>query len=107
MARLTGEGLVVSCSWCHRAVPISDRRQFCPECGHRADVARVDCDCGREGCKDARTVHRVEIWNLETWVIHNAASEDEARRVWRTCPVGFFAKLFVNDALVEQGSGPR
>lgn len=30
-----------SCSFCHT---MTDQRT-CPNCGHRADVARVQCDC--------------------------------------------------------------
>jgi len=36
-----------SCSWCHeinRIDPNADR-VFCRSCGHRSDVARIDCDC--------------------------------------------------------------
>lgn len=33
------------CSWCHETVTINGPT-LCPTCGHRADVARMDCDCG-------------------------------------------------------------
>ena len=33
----------VMCSWCHTMT--SDRD--CPECEHRAELARMDCDCPR------------------------------------------------------------
>ncbi len=42
-----------SCSWCHHMNPASE--QFCCSCCHEAQVARLDCRCGR--CFDAR--HRV------------------------------------------------
>lgn len=42
-----------TCSWC--STMTSD--WLCPECGHRADRARMDCDCGvcrrTESPKDA------------------------------------------------------
>jgi len=42
-----------SCSWCHQMNPASER--FCRSCCHEAQVARLDCRCGR--CLAAR--HRV------------------------------------------------
>jgi predicted amidophosphoribosyltransferase len=46
MARINPDGsLTVACSWCHTAVLVTALRNYCPTCGHRADVARVDCDC--------------------------------------------------------------
>jgi NADH pyrophosphatase NudC (nudix superfamily) len=46
MARIIdGDRVLVSCSWCHELVEVRARIQYCPTCGHRADVARVDCDC--------------------------------------------------------------
>jgi len=47
MATIVSGRIIVSCSWCHGSV-IATGRTICPECGHRADVARVDCDC--DGC---------------------------------------------------------
>jgi hypothetical protein len=45
----------VSCSWCHTMNRIG--QPFCAECGHRADVARMDCDCRR--CRTGRiATHR-------------------------------------------------
>lgn len=36
----------VSCSWCHEMNwSNQDYWPICKNCGHRADVARVDCDC--------------------------------------------------------------
>lgn len=36
----------VGCSWCHALVETADRAwPTCPECGHRADRARMFCDC--------------------------------------------------------------
>lgn len=31
------------CSWCHTAVPLGTKT--CPDCGHRADLPRLKCDC--------------------------------------------------------------
>lgn len=37
---------IVSCSWCHEANEITaPGEHFCAHCGHRADVARGDCNC--------------------------------------------------------------
>lgn len=38
----------LTCSWCHAlvwAAPAS--AASCPDCGHRADLARAACDCPR------------------------------------------------------------
>jgi hypothetical protein len=36
----------VTCSWCHCVIWETDPRwPFCWNCGHRADVPRVQCDC--------------------------------------------------------------
>lgn len=36
----------ITCSWCHTGVNSNpDRATFCPDCGHRADAPRMDCDC--------------------------------------------------------------
>jgi hypothetical protein len=32
-----------TCSWCHT---VTAERE-CPDCGHRSDVPRLDCDCAR------------------------------------------------------------
>lgn len=39
--------MVQSCSWCREGneVRADGRKVFCWSCGHRADVARIDCDC--------------------------------------------------------------
>lgn len=36
-----------TCSWCHTlsGAAIPGYKVWCNECGHRADVARLDCDC--------------------------------------------------------------
>lgn len=34
-----------SCSWCHHVNVIRQSPTFCADCGHRADVARLSCDC--------------------------------------------------------------
>jgi len=31
------------CSWCHNLT----REKFCPHCGHRVDVPRMECDCSQ------------------------------------------------------------
>jgi predicted amidophosphoribosyltransferase len=31
------------CPWCHTPVDMAD--QFCPHCGHRADLPRQECTC--------------------------------------------------------------
>jgi len=33
----------VSCSWCHEPNPADQK--YCSNCGHRADLPRVKCDC--------------------------------------------------------------
>ena len=37
--------VVQTCSWCHEVVDITAGPTLCHLCGHRADVARVNCDC--------------------------------------------------------------
>jgi hypothetical protein len=41
-------GALQSCSWCHELNAPGE--QTCRKCGHRADRARMHCDCGRTGC---------------------------------------------------------
>ena len=37
-----------SCSWCHEMTPVTPGvATLCRCCEHRADVARLDCDCAR------------------------------------------------------------
>jgi hypothetical protein len=36
-----------SCPWCHQLNVIAAPRVHCPNCGHRADKARLYCDCDR------------------------------------------------------------
>lgn len=36
-----------SCSWCHEINDVGAGATLCCGCGHRADVARADCDCSR------------------------------------------------------------
>ncbi len=36
-----------TCSWCHEENGVSNTPVYCTKCGHRADVARIDCDCER------------------------------------------------------------
>lgn len=36
---------VRSCSWCHEFNEISAESTTCWRCGHRADLARIHCDC--------------------------------------------------------------
>jgi hypothetical protein len=33
------------CPWCGQANPDVEANPFCSGCGHRADLARADCDC--------------------------------------------------------------
>ena len=33
----------IMCSWCHPMVEAGARN--CPQCGHRADLPRLECDC--------------------------------------------------------------
>lgn len=44
-----------SCSWCDamNELPADGAPVFCSSCGHRADVARMHCTCGRPGCRGA------------------------------------------------------
>lgn len=56
----------LSCSWCHEMNDISPNIThgvaiYCRNCGHRADVARVDCDC--RNCKATRRL--IETANAE------------------------------------------
>jgi hypothetical protein len=37
------------CPWCRLTVKIAAPRVHCPNCGHRADVSRLACDC--EKCR--------------------------------------------------------
>jgi hypothetical protein len=41
-----------TCSWCHRPNTIDTTPTYCPACGHRADVCRLECDCPRCGPMD-------------------------------------------------------
>lgn len=35
-----------SCSWCHSTNSLDHPQvRFCSECGHRADLPRMECDC--------------------------------------------------------------
>ena len=34
-----------SCSWCHNSNEIGAGPAYCWDCGHRADVGRLECDC--------------------------------------------------------------
>jgi hypothetical protein len=36
-----------TCSWCHASNRIDDVPVICRQCGHRADVCRLECDCPR------------------------------------------------------------
>lgn len=36
--------MILSCSWCHHGQDLAIST-FCDVCGHRADRARMDCDC--------------------------------------------------------------
>lgn len=49
-----------SCSWCHTTNDITAAARllpvFCSTCGHRADVARMQCDCGE--CLELRGIAR-------------------------------------------------
>lgn len=45
---------MTSCSHCHNLT--SDK--YCPNCGHNAEVARVDCDCSR--CRSLATTSSTE-----------------------------------------------
>ncbi len=46
--------IIQSCSWCHEMNEIVWVPAYCDTCGHRADVARAECDCHR--CQHAREV---------------------------------------------------
>ncbi len=35
-----------TCSWCHALATVRPGyTTYCPLCGHRADLSRMDCDC--------------------------------------------------------------
>lgn len=38
--------MMTSCSWCH-TLNDTGRFTFCETCGHRADLPRMECDCGQ------------------------------------------------------------
>jgi hypothetical protein len=41
----------LSCSWCNTMNDVTEGRAvYCADCGHRADVLRIACDCRK--CKD-------------------------------------------------------
>jgi hypothetical protein len=41
----------LSCSWCDTMNDVTEgAANYCPACGHRADVLRSECDCRK--CKD-------------------------------------------------------
>jgi hypothetical protein len=44
-----------SCSWCDslNEIPGDGSPVWCSQCGHRGDVARMHCTCGRGGCRGA------------------------------------------------------
>lgn len=44
-----------TCSWCDamNEMPADGSPVFCSSCGHRGDVARMHCTCGRLGCRGA------------------------------------------------------
>ncbi len=73
MAILADGGRVrVSCSWCHELVVLHDCPQYCPTCRHRADVARVDCDCPT--CDPVVTARRLTPARLAQCVTDLAAA---------------------------------
>jgi len=45
-----------TCSWCHEDNEWTGRPLFCWNCGHRADLARMYCNC--VVCREER--HRAE-----------------------------------------------
>src|SRR4051794_10908880 len=38
-----------TCSWCHEINDVTAGRTLCKQCGHRADLSRLACDC--EQCR--------------------------------------------------------
>jgi len=44
--------VIRSCSWCHELNELRGTPTYCWSCGHRADVARISCDCPE--CSRAR-----------------------------------------------------
>lgn len=58
MATIRDGRIVVACSWCHGLNSQNglDLTPYCIFCGHRADLARVDCDCPK--CKPAKAEGR-------------------------------------------------
>lgn len=51
--------LSVTCSWCHEPNDLrkDHGKVFCWNCGHRADVPRVQCDCRKCRVIDLRRDH--------------------------------------------------
>jgi hypothetical protein len=43
---MTPKLTIRSCSHCHRGNDVTAGPTICPRCAHRADVPRMDCDCG-------------------------------------------------------------
>ncbi len=72
---LTPEATVitsVTCSWCHTLT--ADR--YCPTCGHRADAARLDCDCA--SCRTGRSVYEKsrQMGNVNSIIDYLTRNED-------------------------------
>lgn len=73
---MSGRLVSVGCSWCHAVVSTDDPAwPTCPACGHRADVARMFCDCGR--CRRGESVRILPLDLVDAMV------RVEARRVPR------------------------
>lgn len=47
-----------SCSWCHVMNPF-EPGTYCRECGHRADVPRLECNC--QQCKSVEQPSKEDI----------------------------------------------
>jgi hypothetical protein len=79
----------ISCSWCHRLNPISQR--WCLECRHRADVPRMFCDCS--GCRAVGSARGFDPLNLADAIARGSLAQVSAyRRPWEI-DFGIFGPL--------------
>lgn len=69
--------LSASCSWCHTTnTLVPGVRNLCRRCGHRADLARIDCDCPK--CAGLFSPPKEPVTNAEF-----IAAIQAARKAWK------------------------
>lgn len=93
----------ISCSWCHEMVDIATR--YCPRCGHRAHLPRMQCGCPQ--CRSIREqAARMTSEILDALVAAGAGPDDariQAERIINSqgilkaatgeCPVGSLSPM--------------